>query len=258
MNDAIGIADLAALVTVVGVSVYVAGLLGVAIALRLRKITDDMVTAWHAVALLPRTDVAGQGVRIWLSFPLPIALLVFLLDVLGEYFGAHDALDRLIPLIGVVLAAFFLILTLRYLGEEKKEGNNPELLAHFVAATFIATVGGLLMSEGALLIVRSAREANIPVLQVLTHGVFSDLIVFLVGSLLIGVAGSAVFDRPLPQVQVDPDPTAAPPAWLAHQLYLVTHAEGFWHFLDDDENELLSVPDRLVLSVHTTPKPPKG
>ena len=92
----IGIAELAALVTVAGVSIYVAGLLGLAIAIRLR-LTDDIETAWYAVTLLPRTAVAGQGVKIWLTWPLPIVVVLVVLDIVAEHFGISDTdvIDRL-------------------------------------------------------------------------------------------------------------------------------------------------------------------
>jgi hypothetical protein len=88
--------------------------------------------------------------------------------------------------------------------------------------------------------------------------VFSGTIFFLVGGLFVGVAGAAVLDNPLPHVLIELDPTAVYlPALKGSELYLVTHAEGHWHFLDDASNALLSVPDRLVWSVHTCKMPPK-
>jgi hypothetical protein len=251
VNDMISVADLAALVTVIGVSVYVAGLLGLTIAIRVRTLTDDILTAWYVVTLLPRPDVAGQGVKIWLTWPLPIALLIVMLDTFAEHFGISGTLDKITPFIGLMVLAFFLVLTLRHMKEEK----DDYLKGHYIAATVIAAAGGLLMSEGSLLVVRGAREADIPVIRVLTHGEFFGLIVFIIGSLFVGVAGAAVLSQPLPRVYVDPDRTfsSPPPAFLAHDLYLVAHSEGHWHFVDDDENKLVSVPDRVVLAVHTTP-----
>ena len=135
MKDALDIADLAALVTVAGVSVYVAGLLGLALAIRLR-LADDIETAWYAVSLLPRTDVAGQGVRIWLSWPLPIAVVVVALDTLGGAFGAFDTamFDPLISLSGVVILALFAVRILRRLDYEEKtvrDDQTAPLLAKF-------------------------------------------------------------------------------------------------------------------------------
>jgi hypothetical protein len=69
MNDAIGIGDLVAVVTAGGLAIYVMGLVGLSITIR-RTFTGDISTAWYAVSLLPRVVVAGQGVRIWLGWPI--------------------------------------------------------------------------------------------------------------------------------------------------------------------------------------------
>src|SRR5215208_3196674 len=64
----IEIGDLAAILTATGISIYVLGLVGLAIPMR--KITKDTSTAWYATSLIPRIVVAGQGARIWLGLPL--------------------------------------------------------------------------------------------------------------------------------------------------------------------------------------------
>jgi hypothetical protein len=293
VKDTIGLAELATLVTVAGVSIYVAGLLGLTLAIRLR-LTDDIATAWYAVALLPRTDVAGQGVKIWLTWPLPIVVLLVVLETVAAYFGVSDTvvclpqlyamltsisdctepshlIDRVVVLPGLVVLALFSVLALRYINKESTKEEQPRWTrwtteSKFIVATpLIAATGSLLMSQGSILIVRAAREASTPVLQVLTYGVFPGPIVLLIGSFFVGVAGAAMLDRPLPHVQIDCDPTL-PRDYLAEEenlftkenLYLVTHTEGHWHLLDDDQNELLSVPDRLVSAVHTIPKKRPG
>jgi hypothetical protein len=65
----IGIGDLAAILAVVSVGIYVLGLMGLAVTIRLRLV-DNISVAWYAVSLLPRTVVAGHGVRIWLTWPI--------------------------------------------------------------------------------------------------------------------------------------------------------------------------------------------
>jgi len=62
MSETIGLAELATLVTVAGITVYVLGLIGVAIPI-FRTFTHNMSAAWYTVSLMPRTVVAGQGVR---------------------------------------------------------------------------------------------------------------------------------------------------------------------------------------------------
>jgi hypothetical protein len=64
VDNAIGIAQLATLLTAAGVAIYVLGLVGVALSVNL-TFAENWATAWYAVSLMPRTVVAGQGVRIW-------------------------------------------------------------------------------------------------------------------------------------------------------------------------------------------------
>jgi hypothetical protein len=64
----IGVADLAAVLTAAGVTIYVLGLTGIYISTR-RELRHTS-TAWYVTSLVPRTVVAGQGVRIWLGLPL--------------------------------------------------------------------------------------------------------------------------------------------------------------------------------------------
>src|SRR5215212_8406508 len=66
------IGDLATILTVAGVSIYVLGLIGLAIPI-LREFTGDITTAWYAVSLVPKTVVAGEGVRIWMGRPAAFA-----------------------------------------------------------------------------------------------------------------------------------------------------------------------------------------
>lgn len=75
MEDLFSIGDIAALATAMGVAIYVLGLVGLAIPIRTR-FTGDMATAWYAVSLLPRTVVAGQGLRIWVQWPLLFTAIV--------------------------------------------------------------------------------------------------------------------------------------------------------------------------------------
>src|SRR5215218_9748998 len=121
MDNSIGIGDLAAILTTAGVTIYVLGLIGLAIPIS-RTFTNDLSTAWYAVALLPRTIVAGQGVRIWVQLPLfwtvtTVPLMLWLApgggplaEDLAE--GGINSVSSLLDLAGwlsgpVILAFFF-------------------------------------------------------------------------------------------------------------------------------------------------------
>ena len=141
---------------------------------------------------------------------------------------------------------------------EKTKRYNQDLIGHFVVATIIAVFGGILMCEGALLVVRAAGEAAVPLLDIRVEGVLSGSVVLFVGGFLVGVTGAATVDHPLPRVQVTRKPDTGPEefsALLHGQLYVVLHADGHWHFFDDESNELLSVSDELVLAVQTVKEP---
>jgi hypothetical protein len=77
VDNSIGIGDLAAILTAAGVTIYVLGLIGLALPIR-RNFTGDLSTAWYAVALIPKTVVAGQGARIWLRLPVTLTALILL------------------------------------------------------------------------------------------------------------------------------------------------------------------------------------
>ena len=122
------IIDVAAAVTVAGIAVYVVGLLGLTLTLRLR-LTNDMSTAWYAVALLPRAAVAGQGVRIWLTWPLPFALLLVLLDELLEDLAgsqelASSSIEKLAPVVGLAFLSLFLIHVLYSMHKTGRENED--------------------------------------------------------------------------------------------------------------------------------------
>ena len=108
MDNSISIGDLAAILTALGVSIYVVGLLGLAITIRL-KLASTTSIAWYAVSLLPKTVVAGHGVRIWLGWPI---VLTFVLLPAAYWAGSrswHGPNGR-DPLILVTSAVLFTVL----------------------------------------------------------------------------------------------------------------------------------------------------
>jgi uncharacterized membrane protein YhaH (DUF805 family) len=71
----IGLAEVAALITVLGAAIYGLGLLGVAWPIH-KRWHNDAASTWYAVSLIPRAVVAGQGVRIFMGFPTVMATLL--------------------------------------------------------------------------------------------------------------------------------------------------------------------------------------
>jgi hypothetical protein len=73
-TSSISIGELATLITAAGVGIYVLGLIGVALSIRL-TFTNSWSTAWYAASLMPRVVVAGQGTRVWRSGMIEVVLL---------------------------------------------------------------------------------------------------------------------------------------------------------------------------------------
>lgn len=89
MADSIHIGDLPAVFTVGGVSIYVLGLIGLAIPID-RVFTHDLTTAWYAATLAPKTAVAGQGVRIWVRWPILFTVFWLILALMRATLGLSE------------------------------------------------------------------------------------------------------------------------------------------------------------------------
>jgi hypothetical protein len=266
----IGIAgDIVAVLTVTGLSIYVIGLVGLAMAIRLRLI-EDTTTAWYVVSLLPRTVVAGQGVKIWLLWPLPFAVVLVVVDksvvaLTKSREFAREILELTSPTLGFVFLSIFLMRVLYEMhklaathpaGEPMhREPIHPDLIGHFILATIIALLGTLLMAKGALLIVRVLHEDSLPLLGIPLEGMISGTVLFIVGGFFVGICMAATVAHPLPRVQITELDTVESKGLLdlpkgdKGELYLVAHTDGYWHFVYDESNELFSIPDRCVPAV---------
>jgi hypothetical protein len=151
----IGIGDLAAILAVVSVGIYVLGLMGLAVTIRLRLV-DNISVAWYAVSLLPRTVVAGHGVRIWLTWPIG---LTFVLGITTFLRGIADA--RGVPvdedLFLLVLFIVGLLITLISFLRIRKAGG-PRFAAHYdpflvVGVTLISAWIGIFMMSIAVQVI---------------------------------------------------------------------------------------------------------
>jgi hypothetical protein len=101
-DNSLSIGSLATILTVAGVAIYVLGLVGLAVTIRLR-FAKDISTAWYAVSLLPRTIVAGQGIRIWLGWPIVLTVVMSFGILLLESFGVDEGVSVIIVIISAIL-----------------------------------------------------------------------------------------------------------------------------------------------------------
>jgi hypothetical protein len=242
LDNSIGIGDLAVLLTAAGVLIYVLGLIGLAIPIHIKH-TGDVSAAWYVVSLLPRTVVAGQGLRIWLGLPLRLTFLVLLVALLMRSLSFILPLYYLVILLG--LYAGIVVSGARDL-EWQRLGFFSRLL--LVVAGII---GPPLVGLALLNLTATAPDTT----SWLTENRFDTGIMLLfVGNFLLGIPAAVAAKPPLPRVRITKRSEVAP-LQLPDPLegLLVTHSDGFWHLFDEN-NELLSVPDDKVLVVRMGPE----
>ena len=232
--DNLGIGDLAAILAAAGVTIYVLGLIGLAIPIS-RTFTEDLTTAWYAVSLLPRTIVAGQGVRIWLRWPLLITAAVLLLTTTS--LAVRTAATALLVL-GFGIYALAQVVRAVY---ERKRGWIGITISWILAWAGAGNISLLFLA------------GNIPLV--------SNIFYIFAASFLIGLPMAIGTYPPLPKVAITKQAGATTDEDLnPTKGHLVAHSDGFW-YLFDQHNDLLSIPDDQVLAVRTSRKahmPPVG
>jgi hypothetical protein len=269
MNDKISIADLAALITAAGITIYVLGLVGLAVSIRLRFRTD-LPTAWYAVSLLPRTIVAGQGVRIWLGWPIVLTLVVLAATLVSEALWKPEHLY-----LGIVIVVAFVDIFIRAPASMRRYFRLRSVphtassitwvlrqLLKVVVGTWVMVLGAVIMTLAAFLITQQEAPAGSALFTSIAAAIgdnraFGILLLF-VGSFIVGVPVATLISPPLPLVKITP-PEAARAGMLPPPIegHLVAHSNGFWHLFDKN-NELLSIPDDRVSSVRIASKTERG
>jgi hypothetical protein len=206
LKTSIDIADVLALITVAGVAVYVAGLVGLAIAIR-REFTRDLSTAWYVVALIPRTVVAGQGVRIWLVWPVSLAVLVLLTGLGALIVGRPDLAEGLIPVMGLLFGGVVSLLVLRSTRRAQRPMDSAWGGRHLAAVAAIAGfVGSIMVSKGVLEFV-TAIDADKLVPDSFGRDLIVGAILYVVGGFFVALPGAVVIPDPLPAVRIYRGPT---------------------------------------------------
>jgi hypothetical protein len=256
----IGIGELATILTVAGVSIYVLGLMGLAITIRLR-LASNISIAWYAVSLLPRTVVAGHGVRIWLTWP--IALTLILLPV-AYWIGTRptqESIARAEDYLygGTVIVAGIITLVAFFRIARRQGGLRLVTLLDTPLLVFgtlmMAVIGSGTLSVAAQVISEVVIDAQ-RISPANSHIVAGTMLLF-VGGFFVGLPAALIVEPPLPHVEVTRKNSQS-----AARGRLVNHSEGFWHlFVGSNSNmvldlrdltyELLSIPDAEVLAVRT-------
>jgi hypothetical protein len=248
------IASLATLITVAGGAIYILGLMTLAwpIYAQITK-KKDISTTWYAVSLIPKTVVAGQGVRVLIRY----ALLATLFSLLSGMVPLI-VLQTTLLFSGSLLAAWTLaVLTLiatvaittwassgargHWLFGEK--GRNPvsRVFAFTITAASYAMGGlaGILLGGGAIEMDR-LFPPHITVNQSL---LVKALMLAIGGSFLLAISHVAKIDPPLPDVKITLDKGEGGDRCLKGKL--VAHSDGVWYIFDKRAT-LTSVPDDKV------------
>jgi hypothetical protein len=290
VDNSIGIAELATLLTAAGVAIYVLGMIGLALSIRL-TFTQRLSTAWYAVSLMPKTVVAGQGMRIWRKGMLSV-LIVALMLALGVGLGTF-----INPTVGFIVGTLAVVIVLGlYLAAradpprmpgptavDADRNEPPRPLSRITVIMLMlvgsAGIGGrswvafhaLQMTVNGRDLTLRAPRAPVCALQDII-GSFQitpnwdnlavGVLILLVGAFLLGIPLSRSVEPPLPwvvlltAVKLTDSKEAEPNK--RHEVvkgWLVANTGGYWH-LFDREHQLVSIPDGSVSAaqVQDTPR----
>ena len=250
------VTQVVALITVLGTAIYITGLIALCWPIY-RLLTNDASTGLYAAALVPRTVVAGQGIRIFVGFPLVAALCLLIVvsmaqwervmaqwerDILEWVFatppnGANVLHQILVGFVATLIALFFIVSVKKLLTQGlfdffftpiNKPDASPFTLFSIVLSATGGAVGGW--------VILTADPVNWQTL-LLALGVFFGAIV------IGGIPDAVSIDPPLPRVTV----TQITKTGEKHyEGKLVAHFEGHWYVFqdsEDQENVLHMIPD---------------
>jgi hypothetical protein len=253
MDKGVGIGDIIVLVTAVGTATYVMGLIAVAWPIY-RRITHDGALTWHAVALMPKTVVAAQGVYILFSWPLVITIGGILILVAQAFLFPlismliPSGVPAIISFLGTVLGSLITVyfLSVRIFGHPSITwllGPEPA----YPQPRFLR-YGANILGYGILLLTiiftSNAFEVMwagyIPLITVRGDWVVLCVTLLFIGYFILALPRAAAINPPLPRVEIFSSDDSEVVTGR-----LIAHVDGFWHFFTPG-NVLSSVPDDKV------------
>jgi hypothetical protein len=265
VGNSISIGDLAAILTVAGVSIYVLGLMGLAATIRL-SLVSNISLAWYAVSLLPRTVVAGHGVRVWLILPMGLTIV---LSIAAFWVGTRSTWESVTFAENYLSGGVFIVViitTLVVFYRRSSKQTGLRLLDTFgvlLATTWItALLGGWVMMIAAQLIsegffdaldAQRSSPANSQVVPGLlippvTSGMVLGIMFIFVGGFFVGMPIALTVEPPLPPVEV-----TRKNAQGSARGRLVNHSEGFWHLFVESDSDRRKVPTKCLTSSCPSP-----
>ena len=248
-----GVAEVAALITVVGAAIYGLGLLGLAWPIH-KRWDNDASTTWYAMSLIPRAVVAGQGIRIFVGFPTIMAtlllawwLIVFpILRLLSVAVSDLAAWAVGIFALLVLVAGGYWLLRGKYrrrlqwlLGPTPENPRSRELIWITIGLAIpIIFVAGRL-AAGAMDI-----QATFPFIKVDFSMLLAAIALTFFASFLLQLIDATAIDPPLPTVEI----ALSDGSQRVLEGKLLTHIEGVVYYFDE-HHKLTSMPDSNVLSI---------
>jgi hypothetical protein len=255
-NSDLGFAEISALLAALGILIYALGLLALCWPIY-RRITRDASTALYAVSLMPKTVVAGQGVRILFGSPFILTvtlmalfivqniLLRTFLHMVHEY-GAWVRLPGIVLITAIVLGAvLFLVLPRMRTVFAAFAVSGVGTWASLIMFAYMAVVGvpiGLLTTN---VFFESEFDSGaiLPSFPGWVTGLKAVTLIFIlncVQAFTMAFTG----EPPLPEIALNGSTTA--------EGRLVAHAYGIWYILDDEGN-LVGIPDDKAGRVLVSP-----
>jgi hypothetical protein len=237
-----------ALITVLSTAIYLIGFIALCWPIYRSHTRDDPSTGLYAAALVPRTVVAGQGVRIFVGFPLIAALflLIFLSTARWEREILEWAFRRpLNDVLHQILVGFIAIcITLSFIWFVKRlrtEGlgdffftplNRPDASPFRLFSIFLGALGA---AVGGVLILTADK---------MSWGTLFLALVFFSGAIaLAGVPDAVSIEPPLPKVKITE--TTKGGEVNNYEGKLLSHYESHWYVFEEGEGEhiLHMIPD---------------
>jgi hypothetical protein len=259
----IAFGEASALVAVIAVGVYILGLVALWVPISV-SYTHDLAASWHAVSLVPRTTVVGQGVTVIAPPLLGQMVPLLALPLLGVLVtralekrirAVRQGSSRALPLVSAIFVSFVILgLLIALFGfwffltfGGKEYIDLWEWMAVLIMPIAVLATGSWLKGSRRP---RSAEDRLFEEGSSLPEPVRGGSplrVAALLGSMLFATALviGAFRDPPLPAVEITGD---------NHHIEgnLLTHTDRFWYVFDQ-EGVLVVLPDMEVTEVRIIP-----
>jgi hypothetical protein len=230
--------EMSALLAVAAVGIYVLGLIALWVPIA-RYYTQDFAQSWYAVALVPRTVVAGQGIKVLLEPIVVVAvtgMLALLFDFLQSYFNRLIAVIIIGVLLVVVLIGFFSLSPyIPSFWDIPVEFRVPWLNRLSIAIVVVLTLVAATVNASVLM-----NGLTVLGQEVGTGRTLKSVVIVFVLSFASGLIQAVGSNPPLPQVTVEGTTTT--------EGALLTHVDRFWYVFDQTST-LISIPDSEITEV---------